>query len=70
MGFVGFYVWKGVLPDGKLEQVRGFEKGVLGKCANYVRSGRFLSYKPDVLAAYVVSNARREVGVMGWGEQI
>lgn len=35
----------------------------------YVRNGRYLQYKPEELAAYVVYHTRKAHGLSGWRKE-
>jgi hypothetical protein len=74
VSFVNVYLWRGVLysDEGQFDchQLSAFEQGVLTRCSGYVRSGKYLQFQPERLAAYVVFAARKARGLEGWRDEI
>lgn len=70
VSFVNAYLWMGVLfsDEGQFDsqQLAAFEQSVLAKCSGYVRSGKYVQYPPERLAAYVIYSSRKAHGLEGW----
>lgn len=50
--------------------VARLENAMLAKATDFVRNGRFLSYKPEKFAAWVVHGCREQLGLPGWNAQL
>jgi hypothetical protein len=50
--------------------VARLENALLAKSTELVKNGRFLLYKPEKLASWVVSSCREQQGLSGWNEHL
>lgn len=73
VSYVNVYLWRGVLfnDEGQFDgqELMAFEQSILAKCSSCIRSGKFLQYRPDRLAAFIIFTARKGRGLEGWRDE-
>jgi hypothetical protein len=71
--YINYYLCCGVTfsneHDGYFDVVR-LENAISSKCTELTKNARFMNHKPDKLAAYIIYNAREQLGLSGWCHQL